>query len=161
MKARNILLLLIILLTSSQCKEKSGLSEAEKQSIAKEIQLYANDYGDALRRKDLKWFQQFWANTNEFVFAGDGRVVTDYNSEITGKMKRIFADVKEIPVFEFSNGHVYVLSKDAASYATDFTWTVVSYKGDTTRCKGAWLYVFQKSADGWRVVQSAGTHKYY
>lgn len=160
MKASNILLLLI-LLTSSQCKEKTELSEAEKQSITKEIQLYTNGYADALRRKDLKWFQQFWENSDAFVFAGDGIVVTDYDKEITQKMQRIFADVKEMPVFEFTKGHVYVLSKDAASYATDFTWTVVSNKGDTTRCKGAWLYVFKKSAGGWRVVQSAGTHKYY
>lgn len=161
MKTIKILIPIIATICISSCTQKSELSEAEKLRIAKEIQVRANGYSEALKSKDLSWFQSFWSDEEDFVFAGDGQVETDYEATMTQPLENLFQNLEEVIHFEFTNGHIYVLGRDAASYVANFDWGMVMNTGDTLQAKGSWLYVFRKTDDQWKVVHSAGTHIYY
>jgi len=161
MNSFKIILLIVTVLTFSNCTQVSELSEADKLTISEEIQSRANGYSEALINKDLSWFHSFWSNEEDFVFAGDGLIQTDYDALITQPLTNLFETLEEVLHFEFTNGHVCVLGSNAASFATNFNWGMVTNSGDTIQSKGSWLYVFKKSDDDWRVVHSAGTHIYY
>ncbi len=71
-----------------------------------------------------------------------------------------FANIDTVSSCSMTNGHPYVLAGDAASFTTEYEWTIVTTAGDTVTAHGSWTYVF-KSFDGeWKVVHSAGTHLY-
>jgi hypothetical protein len=160
MNKLKILFLLLAVFTLSNCTQKGELSEAEKLAISEEIQNRAAGYSEALVNKDLKWFQSFWSDEEDFVFAGDGQIQTEYDAVITQPLSELLPNIDEVLHFEFTNDHVCVFGRNAASYATNFSWGMV-ISGDTLQSKGSWLYVFKKSNDEWRVVQSAGTHIYF
>lgn len=159
MKALDIFSTVIILLLIG-CNQPKGISEEEKLAIKKEIKERVENYPEALKRKDLEWFHNFWSNEEDFVFAGDGLLNTNYDSAITQVYLNLFPNLEEVLHFEISNGQISVLSKDAASYALNFDWGI-TISGDTVKSKGSWIYVFKKSDDQWKVVHSAGTHNYY
>jgi hypothetical protein len=161
MKTFKTFLLLVAILAISNCTQVGELSEAEKLAISEEIQNRANGYSEALINKDLNWFQSFWSDEEDFVFAGDGLIQTEYDAVITQPLSDLFPNLDEVLHFEFTNGYVCVLGRNAASYATNFNWGMVMSSGDTLQSKGSWLYVFKRSNDEWRVVQSAGTHNYF
>ena len=144
----------------SNCSIPNEITEEEKRIIVEEIQERVENYPEALKRKDLEWFHDFWSNEEDFVFAGDGLVSTDYDASITQIYLDVFPNLEEVLHFEISNGHVSVLSKDAASYVLNFDWGLI-ISGDTVQSRGSWIYVFKKSDDQWKVVHSAGTHNYY
>ena len=160
MKTIEIFLLLVVIFAFSNCTQEVELSEAEKLTISEEIHNRANGYLVALINKDLSWFQSFWSDEVDFVFAGDGQIQTDYDAVITKPLTELFQNLDEVLHFEFSNDHVYVLGRNAASYATNFSWGMV-ISGDTLQAKGSWLYVFKRSNDEWRVIHTAGTHTYF
>jgi ketosteroid isomerase-like protein len=160
MKAFKILLLVTGIIVFGNCTQKNELSEAEKLRISEEIQVRANGYPVALKNKDLKWFHNFWSDEEGFVFAGDGQIETDYEA-FTQQLSDIFQNLEEVIHFEFTNGHVCVLGRDAASFVANFDWGMVMNSGDTLQAKGSWLYVFRKTDDQWKVFHSAGTHIYY
>lgn len=150
----------VVILLLSNCSIPNEITEEEKRIIVEEIQERVENYPEALKRKDLEWFHNFWSNEEDFVFAGDGLVSTDYDASITQLYLDVFPNLEEVLHFEISNGHVSVLSKDAASYVLNFDWGLI-ISGDTVQSRGSWIYVFKKSDDQWKVVHSAGTHNYY
>ena len=152
---------IISIVLLSNCSIEQDISEEEKQQISTEIKNRLQGYSNALQLKDLEWFQGFWSNEADFVFAGDGQLKTDYDATITQACNDLFHNLKEVLHFKFSNDHITVLNKDAASYVVNFDWGMLMHSGDTVQSKGSWLYVFKKSNDQWRVVHSAGTHNYY
>lgn len=157
-KQYSIIVTAIILFS---CNQSANLSEEKKLAIIKEIQQRLDGYPEAAKRGDTLWFHNFWADVKEFTFAGDGQILTDYETTITKPYRESLSKMKEILYFKYSNGHGYVLDEDAVSYVTNFDWGMQTKSGDTLRAKGAWLYVFKKLDNQWKVVHSAGTHKYY
>jgi ketosteroid isomerase-like protein len=133
------------------------VTESERASIAAAVEQRVQGYFDATRRKDLDYLLGFWATDTAFVMASDGKVTAGYNG-IASSTRKWLDGVRIILSSSKSNGHIYVLGRDAASYTTDFEWSYVSVKGDTVRSRGSWVYVFKRFGDAWRVVQSGGTH---
>jgi hypothetical protein len=109
--------------------------------------------------QDLDYLNGFWADTPDFVFAGDGELHTGH-SFIRDSNQAWFAGLAESLYCSMSNGQVHVFGPDAASLATEFEWGVVTLEGDTVRAHGSWMYVFGFVDEDWRVVHSAGTHLY-
>ena len=101
----------------------------------------------------------FWANTEGFVFAADGALVTGYDN-YSVQITDMIPNTNKVNYIEKTNPHVYVLAKDAASYAMEYRWSFTMKSGDTLAAKGSWMYVFKKFDDTWRVVHSAGAHIY-
>ena len=144
----------------SGCNTPETISTHEEATIKKEIQGRLDGYATAVKSKDLAWIQDFWADDDNFVFAGDGQLNSNYDSAITKSYQNAFAALKEMTYIRWTDGHPLVLSRDVVSYPTNFQWQAVMESGDTVRAKGSWLYLFKKSEGQWKVVHSAGTHIY-
>jgi Domain of unknown function (DUF4440) len=142
------------------CNTADNISEEEKATISNEVQGRLHGYLDALKRHDLDWFQNFWANEKDFVFAGDGLIQTNYDSAITKTYSDAFKNIKDFSFLNWSNEHALVINRNAVSYTTNFDWQVIMVSGDTVKAKGSWLYLFTKTDGQWKVVHSAGTHIY-
>ena len=99
----------------------------------------------------------FWAETEDFVLAGDGSLVVGYD-KIAAKQRENFSKVTSVDSVNIENSHVYVLSENAASYGFEFEWSMTLKSGAIKTSRGSWTYVFKKFGGKWKVVHSAGTH---
>ena len=141
---------------ASSAEAQSDLTDAERATVTKAVNARLNDYAGAARRLDLEWFREFWAASENFVIAADGALM-DYPTW-DEQLEKDLATIREMPEFEFFDGHTYVLARDAAVHTTRFRWTLVGTTGDTIRMQGSWSYVFKNLDGTWKVVHSAGTH---
>ena len=155
-----VLIIALFVLGCTSYDSKCELSESEKNEIIIEIELKIQGYADAVKRSDVEWLLNFWADDKDFVFAGDGEIV-DYQLGIDKRIRDFFEETKKVRHVEIMNGHTYILGKEAVSYVTEFDWSIITKSDDTINSKGSWLYVFKKFDMDWKVIHSAGTHIYY
>ena len=158
---RNFTILFFSTLALQGCSLESPnkLTDEERSIITKEVESRVLEYVDAMKQRDQDRMLDFWANDREFVFAGDGSVISDYNIW-ANLIKESIVEYKTVNYVDMENPHVYVLSHDAASYAMSYRWSMTNEAGDTLSAVGSWMYVFKKFEDTWRVIHSAGAHKY-
>lgn len=138
-------------------KEENVMNEQEKATVAMQIELRVADYIDAYKQLDLDRMFDFWADTENFAYAGDGSLVVGYD-EWAARSRDNISKVVKVNSMEIKNPQIYVLAKDAASYAMEYNYSMTMESGETMNVKGSWMYVFKKFHDAWRVVHSAGTH---
>ena len=118
-------------------------------------------YAQAIKRGDVEWLLNFFADDKNFVLADDGELSADYQLRVGKRYREDIENIKEVLHSQFMNGHAYVLDKEAVSYVTNFDWGMITISGDTVKSKGSWLHVFKKLDEDWKVIHSAGTHIYY
>ncbi|MFC2124612.1 YybH family protein [Bacteroidota bacterium] len=135
------------------------MTEQKKIAIAEEVEARVVDYLDAIKQLDLARMLDFWADTEGFVFAGDGSLVVGYEN-YAAQLKDVIPKTTKVNNIEKKKPHIYVLAKDAVSYTMEYSWSMIRESGDTINAKGSWLYVFKKFDDKWQVVHSAGAHIY-
>ncbi len=155
-------LFLLCLLISHGCTNNSTeeLTEQEKAVITEEVKARVVDYFDAVKQLDHERMLDLWANTEGFVIAVDGSLIAGYDKHSI-QYKELNSNIDKVYYFELINEpHVYVLARDAASYATEFRFSLTMKSGDTLNAKGSLMHVFKKFDDTWRVVHCAGTHIY-
>lgn len=136
------------------------MTEEEKAQVAEAVEARVSGYVDAIRRMDLDWMLDFWANTDGFVMAGDGQLTVGYDT-YAQVLRDVVASTSIVNSITKSNEHIYVLAPDAAAYSMAFEWSMTRTSGDTLRSRGAWTYVFKRLNGNWQVVQSGGTHVYF
>ena len=161
MKPICYLLIVVAILLLNSCSSNKEISATEKQLIVEELQKTLDVYAKAFKNKDIEGIHNFWSKNPDFVFASDGKLLTDYDSVITYRYPRLFNRLQEVMYFDYTNGHGTVLSREAASLASNFDIGYVLQSGDTVQFRGTWLFVFKKFDEQWSVVQSAGTHIIY
>ena len=137
----------------------SAMSEQERAAVAEAVAQRVEGYVDAIRTLDLDRMLQFWADTDGFVYAGDGSLTVGYDVH-AAQLREVIGSTAQVNSMEISDPHIYVLGPDAAAYSMEFEWSMTSVSGDTTRARGAWTYVFKRLDGEWKVVHSAGTHLY-
>jgi ketosteroid isomerase-like protein len=147
----------ILLLWSCSASAPARLTDADRAEVRAAVQERMDGYLDAVRRQDLDWMLGFWADTDEFVFAGDGSLIAGYDGFGT-QLRAASAATAAVLDLSASNEHLFVLARDVAALSLEFEGTMVTVAGDTVRSRGAWTYVFKQFGDGWKVVHSAGTH---
>ncbi len=154
-------LFLLCLLITQGCGNNSTevLTEQEKAIITEEVKARVDDYFDAAKQLDHERLHDFWANTEGYVVAGDGTLVEGYDKHMI-QYKDSISNIEMYNYVEQNDPHVYVLARDAVSYAIEFSYGFTTKSGDTLNVKGSWMLVFKKFDDTWRVVHSAGTHIY-
>jgi ketosteroid isomerase-like protein len=135
------------------------LTEQEKAIITEEVKARVVDYIDAFKKLNIERMLDFYANTEGFVWAGDGTLVEGYD-KYSIQIKDLDPNTEKVNYIEQNDPHVYVLARDAASYAVEYRWSLTMKSGETLTAKGSWMYVFQKFDDVWRVIHSAGAHIY-
>lgn len=135
------------------------LSNQEKEIVAQAVEERIAYYIDAVKQLDIERMLGFWADTEGFVFAGDGLLTVGYDT-YTAQLREVISNTAEVTSIAYKKPHVYVLSKDAASLSIEYEWSMIDRDGNTVNAKGSWTYVFKKFDDVWKVVHSAGTHLY-
>ena len=148
-------------LIAQGCRNNSSneLTAQEKAVITEELKARVAGYIDSFKNLDIEPMLDFWSNTEGFVSAGDGKLVAGYD-KYSIQMKDIILNTDSVIYIEQNDPHVYVLAKDAASYAMEYRWSLKMNSGDTLNAQGSWMYVFKRFDDAWRVVHSAGAHIY-
>jgi ketosteroid isomerase-like protein len=136
------------------------MTEQEKAAIAEAVAHRVGGYVDAINALDLDGMLEFWADTDGFVYAGDGSLTVGYDA-YAGQLREAIGSTAQVNSIEIREPHIYVLSPDAAAYSMEFEWSMTSVAGDTTSSRGAWTYIFKRLDGEWKVVHSAGTHLYY
>jgi hypothetical protein len=138
------------------------LSQEDEAAIADAVEQSQNDYCDAALKRDINFFPEYWADTEEFVFAWDGELWAGRAGydRLGNETREWFDQNEKVLSCKMSNGHAYVLAEDAVSYTNEFEWSIVTTAGDTVKSWGSGTYVFKLLNGKWRVIHSAGTHLY-
>lgn len=145
----------------SSCTNQKHQSEEQKAQMINEVKAMLDEYPEAVNRKDLEWFKEFWANNEEFVYTADGQVITDYNGFIKSYYQDGLAAVQDLYRFDWNNAKGTALDENTVSYAVAFDWGMISTAGDTVQAKGSGLYIFKKIDGSWKVVNCGAAHSYY
>ena len=141
----------------SGCINKSELTEKEAAIIENQIKVRVEEYIESVKVLDFESMLDFWSDSKDFVYAGDGRVLGGYK-EWHASMKNFVQTTKQVLSWNNQNIHIKALSDNAASYTMEFEVSFIGVKGDTSHVKGAWTYVFEKSNGKWKVIHTNGTH---
>lgn len=141
----------------SGCMEKNELTEQEAAIIENQIRVRVEKYIESVKALDFDSMLDFWSDSKDFVYAGDGRVLGGYK-EWHARMKDFVQTTQRVLFWSNQNIHIKALSDNAASYTMDFEVDFIGVKGDTSHVKGAWTYVFEKTNGKWKVIHTNGTH---
>jgi len=122
---REILLFALCVFLLQGCSKKSTeiITDQEQTTIVKEVEARVDDYFDAIKRLDLDRMLDFWADTDGFVFAGDGSLVIGYD-KYAAQLKDFISKIEKVNSIAKNNSQVYVLARDAASYAMEYNWSM-------------------------------------
>lgn len=156
--ARRFTLVAAMLTGSSGCESADAptpaLSSAESAAIEEEVRQALDDYAAAVVAGDQQKVEAFWGDFDDFMHAGDGRVFGDREAWIAWMAAN---QPDSTTSWTYSEAHVAVLGRDAASYTANFE-LVSLIGGEESTITGSWTYVLRKTEGGWRVVHSNGKH---
>ena len=149
----------ICMLVAQGCGSDTNdvMSEKEKLVVEKAVTQRIKEYVESMKKLDIEKMLSFWADTENFVKAGDGTIVVGYE-KFAAQQREKMSKIVAINYVNTSNPNIYVLAKDAASYTFEFEWSMTSESGNVLKSKGSWTYVFKKFGDEWKVVHSTGSH---
>ena len=159
---RSFLILLVVALSATfitRCdrQDRSQVTDQQRDRIVAEVQQRLDQYAAAVTRKDVEAMLSFWSDSDDFVFAGDGSILGGFDAwaPVT---RRDNDETQRWLYWNWRNVHILPLSLDAASATVEFEYSKISLQGNTVSGKGAWTYVLRRDVEGWKVVQSNGTH---
>lgn len=142
---------------NTKIMEDKIMNQQEIESIKKAIETRVTNYTNDMKTINVEKMLSFWANTEEFVAAPDGKMIIGFSDFATQQRKKL-SELSSVDNVEIDNVHIYVLSKDAASFTFRFKWSMTKKSGDKIHSKGTWTYVFKLFNGEWKVVHSTGTH---
>ncbi len=139
------------------CKEKNEFTEQEAEIIKNEIKARVAKYIESVKALDFNSMSNFWSDSKDFVYAGDGRVLGGIK-EWKARLQNFSETTRKLLYWNNSNIYIKALAANAASYTMDFEVGFINEQGDTVRNQGAWTYVFEKSKGDWKVIHTNGKH---
>ena len=86
------------------------------------------------------------------VWAENGVMGTNIDSLSTA-WGGFFASIQEVTSGDWAEVHIDVLGPDAAVFTATFDWAGVDTTGAEVGGSGVWTTVWERTPDGWRVVQ--------
>ena len=147
----------VLLLTLPPETRGQESSEGWRQAVHDEIELALDGYRDAILSRDYDAMLGFWSGSDQFVFAGDGRILGGADAW-EAEMTRHYDSTLSWEQWDWQSVHILPLSESAASATLEFRFRWVDVDGATHNSRGAWTYVFLKSHGAWKVVHTNGTH---
>jgi hypothetical protein len=137
--------------------ESSQMTDEEKALVAASAKQALLDYEEALKQMDWNRIFEFLVDGDELVFAEDGMLKSGKDT-LVENLKEKTGAIKKINLLEYTNKHVYVLSKDAAVITLEFNQSFTLVTDDIVRQRGSWIFVFHRINDEWKIVHAGGTH---
>lgn len=133
------------------------LSEQEATRIEAQTRVRVDNYIESVKALDSISMLDFWSDSEDFVYAVDGRVLGGFEPWKT-RMMDFVRNTSQVLYWKNENIHIKALADNAASYTMDFEVSTVSHEGDNSQVKGAWTYVFEKANGPWKVIHTNCTH---
>lgn len=152
-----VLLFSLQYVVGCQSSNANESSPEERSAIVEELTQALDDYGDAMVRLDLEAMVEFYDDSEDFVFAGDGEILGGHD-EWVALLARYNEETEKWTNWQRRNVNVAVLSRDVASLTFEFEYAKINKDGSTVDAHGAWTYVFKRRDGGWVVVHTNGTH---
>ncbi len=134
-----------------------ALNTETKILVTNEIREVLEGYRDAMLSRDYDAMIAFWSDSDDFVLAGDGRILGGIDAWQTETTKH-YKDTSSWEIWDWQNVQILPLSELAASATVEFRFRWVDKDGASQNARGAWTYVFRKEGGDWKVVQTNGTH---
>ena len=159
MKGQLLPILIVVLSVQATARVAVG-SEMDADTsrvVESEVRNVLDGYRKAMLTRDYESMIDFWSDSEDFVFAGDGRIlggIDAWKAQTTSD----YENTESWEVWDWQNVHILPLSRDAASATVEFRFRWVDNQGVTWNSRGAWTYVFRKEGSDWKVVQTNGTH---
>ena len=133
------------------------LSANGASTVETEIEKVLDGYRDAMLTRDYDAMIAFWSDSEDFVFAGDGRILGGIDAW-KAQTTKDYKETERWEIWDWQNVQILPLSPESASATVEFRFRWVDKEGATWNSRGAWTYVFRKEDGGWKVVQTNGTH---
>ena len=136
---------------------EGGQVPSEHPAVYDEIRQVLDNYREAMLTRDYDAMLSFWSDSEDFIFAGDGRILGGleaWKAETT----RHYEQTRRWEQWEWQSVHILPLSDSAASATLEFRFRWIDSDGVTHNSRGAWTYVFVKSDGAWKVIHTNGTH---
>jgi ketosteroid isomerase-like protein len=134
-----------------------SLNSETRETVRQEVRQVLEDYREAMLSRDFDTRIAFWSDSEDFVFAGDGRILGGFDAW-KKETTRHYEETDHWEIWDWQNVQILPLSADAASATVEFRFRWVDTHGQTHNSRGAWTYVFRRENDGWKVVHTNGTH---
>lgn len=142
--------ILAIILTGCNTSQSDALTEDQKLSIIKELEVIDHKTTEAIINKDAEAAFSYFAADNFLRFIDNGRIMEDYNSTVSSS-KENFSGFKTVNLVT-SDSKFTVLSQTTALLTYNFSEGVTTMDDNTMHVKGAMTVVFQKKDDKWLIV---------
>ena len=126
------------------------LTEEQEAAIADTVRQLADAFFEDL--KALEFDRATVPFSDQFVWAESGQVGADRDS-LVAAWRGFIGSLSEVTAGEWIDVFIDVLGPDAAVFAASFDWAGVDTTGAEFETSGAWTTVWQRTADGWKVVQ--------
>ena len=152
------ILSVILIFSFASAHNGEARSDNELTGIAEEIRDVLDNYRESMLTRDYDSMIDFWSKSDDFVMAGDGRILGGIGAWIqttTGD----YESTEKWLVWDWQDVHIVPLSEKSATVTLEFRYRWVDTDGNTNNMRGSWTYVFRKESEGWKVVQSNGTHE--
>ena len=133
------------------------LSVAARNSVETEIREVLDGYRDAMLTRDYDAMIAFWSDSEDFVFAGDGRILGGIDAW-KAQTTKDYKETESWEIWDWQNVHILALSRESAAATVEFRFRWVDNEGVTHNSRGAWTNVFRKEDGSWKSVHTNGTH---
>jgi ketosteroid isomerase-like protein len=133
------------------------MTAATSDKVVQEISSILEAYEKAVLSWDRDAINEFWGDSDGFVFAGDGTILGGH-SEWADTLDQYEKQVERWLKFKYTKILIEPLSIDAATATTEFEHSRITVEGDKVNIRGSWTYVFKKQNGKWNVLHSNGTH---
>ena len=154
---RKILSLILIFAFASAYGGETR-SDNELTRVVQEIRDVLDNYRESMLTRDYDSMIDFWSKSDDFVMAGDGRILGGIDAWIKTTTGHYNSTEKWL-VWDWQDVHIVPLSEKSAAATLELRFRWVDRDGNTNNSRGSWTYVFRKESEGWKVVHSNGTHE--
>lgn len=158
---RHLSITLTLFLMFGCTQQSARLSTDEISKIENDIILRSEKHASDLENLDYKSVITFYADTEDFIWFGDGYYWGDFKTA-EGVLNGMLVSGEErwakIIKWDLQNHKVHVFSRDAASYLVEFDHLHVELDGDTVGSSGNFSYGMRKINGDWKAVTVHVSH---
>lgn len=149
MKTLNFLIIVMILISIS-CTQKTVLSEEDKKAVETEIVQFMDTLVAAMNSASADNFFKYFLQTEEFVVATQGQLIVNPSSVLdTMKVHLAFME-KQVnkPIMD----KIFVITKDAAVISTSKVATITFKSGGEVTMPYALTMLLVKREGKWKIA---------
>lgn len=137
------------------CTESPSLSDEERDAIAVDVRGAFDRLADAAVALDHDLYLGHF-DRDRFTALLEGEVVASFD-EFETAYREGTAAIESYVDLDFDPIRVTVLDRNAAILVNGFSETLALTSGDTLALEGGGTQVWNRTADGWRLVHVAGS----